>query len=612
LIRQGSLIFLLFLWTVQFQKTCAFAFPSAALHNQQHNQQQHQQQQKYSSAWTKRSFLATTTVAASRLSTKNGDNDNAADDDDDDDNGFDQVKFTQQQKEASSKIRQQDAHADPTTNMSEISDEYHHLQHQQRVFDDLSAVFGSGDTVPAKLVVVYEHLAFEIVSTVVNNKRRAVRLAAEISGASATETTASSKDEEPTTTTPIPVPETFRLLDVATGTGAMYAYYVAAADQQRSGGAVSLQITGIDLSTKMVQLAKDHALQVLVQEQDGSDSKHEISVVTGDILQYTVDNDDSDDSDSGLYDAIVANACFGNFWDQAAVLQHLTSLLKLNGSLFITHPLGADFVAELHRSDADTVPHLLPTFSELHAQTLCLPLVVSDFVEEADMSIPMTTDDAYHEDAQVPIYYAAMTKVRDSFLPNIIRLRGTVDTGYGRGGKKLGFPTANLPSRLFQDALQDVPTGVYFGWAVIENDSSLGGEKKGRNTYQKAVVNVGYSPTFEGQENSEKIVEAHLMMEPGAMEPADFYSETMRLQLHSYLRPEIKFPSFPALIAQIKADVADAKAALDQETNMLLQADGFLADVCGNNEEVWIGKDGGDATASWEFQKIQATLQHLR
>jgi hypothetical protein len=83
------------------------------------------------------------------------------------------------------------------------------------------------------------------------------------------------------------------------------------------------------------------------------------------------------------------------------------------------------------------------------------------------------------------------------------------------------------------------------------------------------------------------------------------------------LRPEIKFPSFPALIAQIKTDVADAKAALDQETNMLLQSDGFLADACqsdsdGGETHSWIGTDGGDATASWEFQDIEVALQHLR
>ena len=46
-------------------------------------------------------------------------------------------------------------------------------------------------------------------------------------------------------------------------------------------------------------------------------------------------------------------------------------------------------------------------------------------------------------------------------------------------------------------------TGVYFGWASVESADNVAG----RNRPIKAVVNVGYSPTFEGEENKEKIVE---------------------------------------------------------------------------------------------------------
>jgi riboflavin kinase len=585
LLLRASSVSLLFLWTA-VPKTCAFAFPAVF--------------PKSSSSYrcpptlTKPSpFLATTATATATISHRmisNTDDDN--NDSVDSDDGFDQDKFTQMQKKASSKIRQTDSEMD-------------HLRHQQQVFDEMSVVFASGDTVPAALVPVYQHLAQKIMSTVQQQRAHAYGLLF-----SNTDTDDYREEEEELE--PLPIPDsTYRVLDVATGTGAFYEYYMAAADAERAK--MSLHITGVDLAPAMAKLAVKHAAAVLLQaifESGRAAGEHEISVLQGDILQYAIDDD------SQLFDAIVANACFGNFWDQSAVLQHLTSLLSLGGSLFITHPLGGDFVLKLHREDADTVPHLLPTVEQLRDLTLCLPLVVSEFTEQADI----VTNDGDDDDAEhkskaqsVPIYYAAMTRVRDSFLPHMIRLRGNVDTGYGRGGKKLGFPTANLPSRLFQDALKDVPTGVYFGWAVLEDST---GAKKGRNTYQKAVVNVGYSPTFEGQENTEKIVEAHLMIDPETtiMEPADFYDETMRLQLHGFLRPEIKFPSFPALIAQINADVADAKAALDQETNMLLQSDRFLTDACQSDgaENSWVGKDGGDTTASWEFQEIRVALQHLR
>lgn len=210
-------------------------------------------------------------------------------------------------------------------------------------------------------------------------------------------------------------------------------------------------------------------------------------------------------------------------------------------------------------------------------------------------------------------------------LDRVIRLRGKVATGYGRGGKKLGFPTANLPSSLFQNALQHVPTGVYLGWAWIEegqqyddNESAITATPTGRGVAHKAAVNVGYSPTFEGVENKEKIVEAHLIRcsninndDDDAM--TDFYGEFMRLLLVGYLRPEQKFDSFPALMQAITSDVETAKRALDEEPYVSFRSDApFFVDNDTKTKDlnhdpfavgpVWIGKDGGDAEASWEFQ----------
>ena len=177
-------------------------------------------------------------------------------------------------------------------------------------------------------------------------------------------------------------------------------------------------------------------------------------------------------------------------------------------------------------------------------------------------------------------------------LVEIVRLRGMVDTGYGRGGKKLGFPTANLPSSLFQNALDQVPTGVYFGWALIE------GSTLGRNIPHKAAVNVGYSPTFEGKENKEKIVEAHLILD----EPiSDFYNEVMRLELVGFLRSEKKFDSFPDLVQAISNNVTISNTFLDEEPYASFQNDVFFIDA---SSKVWTGKDGGDQLASWEFEQF--------
>lgn len=204
---------------------------------------------------------------------------------------------------------------------------------------------------------------------------------------------------------------------------------------------------------------------------------------------------------------------------------------------------------------------------------------------------------------------------RAKLLPQVLRYRGTVDKGYGRGGKQLGVPTANLPSSLFAHALQDVATGVYFGWALLEN----------QDTVYKTVVNVGYSPTFEGQENKEKIIEAHLIVESETESSSsnndddssaaanfslpDFYGVPMRLQLLGFLRDEQKFDSFPALVAQIQQDVHDAKMALDHHpyvTGGRCDRDFF------DPSTMWVGSSGGDETASWQVQDMNEFLETLQ
>ena len=142
-------------------------------------------------------------------------------------------------------------------------------------------------------------------------------------------------------------------------------------------------------------------------------------------------------------------------------------------------------------------------------------------------------------------------------------------------------------------------------------------------------MNVGYSPTFDGEENKEKIVEAHLIIDEGDIE-GDFYGETMRLSLSGFLRPgalhvsnssmfhhslkfspllctplvcwcclpEMKFPSFPDLIKAITNDVQTAKESLDLEPYTTFSEDPFLTDC----DSGWTGKSGGDEAASFEFE----------
>jgi riboflavin kinase/FMN adenylyltransferase len=116
---------------------------------------------------------------------------------------------------------------------------------------------------------------------------------------------------------------------------------------------------------------------------------------------------------------------------------------------------------------------------------------------------------------------------------------GTVVRG-ARRGHKMGFPTANLA---LDDRLITPPDGVYAARVWWENANHAG------------VVNVGKRPTFE--QEGQTIVEAHILDFTG-----DLYGKNVRVEFVERLRPEQRFESATALIAQMETDVADTRLVL--------------------------------------------------
>ena len=143
-------------------------------------------------------------------------------------------------------------------------------------------------------------------------------------------------------------------------------------------------------------------------------------------------------------------------------------------------------------------------------------------------------------------------------------VRGPVAKGYGRGGKKLGFATANLDSDVIGDVLGDLEKGVYAAFY----QTAASEEPK------RAVVNVGVAPTFEGQEQPVKLVEAHLLDHDGS----DLYGDALALLMVAFIRPEMKFDGLDALKAQIGADCETAKSAL-ADVGLNYIEEGFLKAV---------------------------------
>ncbi|MFP4453563.1 MAG: bifunctional riboflavin kinase/FAD synthetase [Desulfobacterales bacterium] len=123
-------------------------------------------------------------------------------------------------------------------------------------------------------------------------------------------------------------------------------------------------------------------------------------------------------------------------------------------------------------------------------------------------------------------------------LGRYYQLRGEVCKGRDRGGRKLGFPTANIK---IQDELCP-KTGVY----AVTVETIPG--------FYKGVANIGYSPTFEDHIFT---VEVHLLDFSG-----DLYGEKIRVNFIERIRDEEKFNSIDELTEQIKLDIRAARRIL--------------------------------------------------
>lgn len=123
-------------------------------------------------------------------------------------------------------------------------------------------------------------------------------------------------------------------------------------------------------------------------------------------------------------------------------------------------------------------------------------------------------------------------------LSRYYQIRGKVMTGRNRGGRLLGFPTANIN---LQDELAP-KTGVYAVTVEVKGQSF------------KGVANIGYSPTFDDHIFT---VEVHILDFKD-----DIYNEKIRVNFVSRIRDEIKFSGIEALSAQITRDIRTARDLL--------------------------------------------------
>ncbi|MFP4521315.1 MAG: riboflavin biosynthesis protein RibF [Fibrobacterota bacterium] len=128
-----------------------------------------------------------------------------------------------------------------------------------------------------------------------------------------------------------------------------------------------------------------------------------------------------------------------------------------------------------------------------------------------------------------------------SMLGHPYLLSGTVVRGKSIG-KKLGFPTANIPVDPESKALP--PPGVYAVTCLAEKMAE-----------RKAVLNIGNAETFGG--SCENLAEVHI---PGFS--GDLYGKTLQILLRKKIRKEKRFSKMEPLIKQIEKDIKKADKLL--------------------------------------------------
>jgi riboflavin kinase/FMN adenylyltransferase len=132
-------------------------------------------------------------------------------------------------------------------------------------------------------------------------------------------------------------------------------------------------------------------------------------------------------------------------------------------------------------------------------------------------------------------------------------VEGVVVKGMNRGGRLLGFPTANLH---MDEELLLPANGVYAVLAELspKRHSPSGVCTGGGGRYIKGVANVGKIPTFG---DGLLRVETHLLDFH-----ADIYGVPFRVYFIERLRDERKFDGVPELGEQITRDVLKAREVL--------------------------------------------------
>eukprot|EP00879_Flechtneria_rotunda_P030412 GHRR01033042.1.p1 GENE.GHRR01033042.1~~GHRR01033042.1.p1 ORF type:complete len:353 (+),score=100.97 GHRR01033042.1:621-1679(+) len=257
-----------------------------------------------------------------------------------------------------------------------------------------------------------------------------------------------------------------RVLDVGSGTGCLLPHLQARGVRD---------ILAVDLSGPMLQ-----ALQARFPQPSRCGNEPGVRTWIGDFLDLP--------HYMGPVDCICMNAVFGNFYSLEAALIKASTLLQPEDHVVISHPMGRSWHTQLHERDPQVVPHQLPDKQQWQKLLHGLPFELVTYRDEPELYVALL---------QVPKGYR--------FPGAPILLHSKVVAGFGRGSRQLGVPTANMDPGPLHELLQQLPNGVYCGWAQLEAPEVWPDADR---AVHKMVMNVGRRPTV----NAGKILQALLLV----------------------------------------------------------------------------------------------------
>ena len=172
---------------------------------------------------------------------------------------------------------------------------------------------------------------------------------------------------------------------------------------------------------------------------------------------------------------------------------------------------------------------MLKTFAELFDFTL----ILADWIQVSRSNAGRISSTRIRD-----LVTAGKVDKAQPLLGRFYQIRGSVTSGRDRGGKLLGFPTANIT---LQDELCP-KTGVYAVTVECEHGQFDG------------VANIGYSPTFDDHIFT---VEVHILNFD-----MNIYGSKIRVNFIKRIRDELKFSNISELSEQIKLDVIAARKVI--------------------------------------------------